>query len=101
MGVPARRPGQRSLLREQLQGDHPVIGTGYRKLEDDDVVQAGDEAACVSTLLSLDNTEGWHEIVPTDDDEEQGLGVYIGRSPGSITDADEMDWAERVFRRKV
>lgn len=69
---------------------------GYRVLDDDDVIQAGDETVCASTLWS--GNEEWGSI--GEDDGE----TFIGRTVRDMNDAghnNEMDVEERLFRRKL
>lgn len=75
------------ILRHAIADNHPVIGSDYR-LVDDDVLIAGDETACVSTLLSL-NGDRWRPIP------EEWIGQTIDNVLSADADADE-----RLFRRQ-
>jgi hypothetical protein len=41
------------MKRHELPPGHPVFGVEWKKLYDTDGLQAGDETACVSELLSM------------------------------------------------
>jgi hypothetical protein len=72
---------------------------GYRILDDDDVLQPGDETVCGSMILSQ-FYEGWHEMGPDDEDWRE----FFGRTVRDMNDRkhnNEMDTEERMFRRKV
>jgi hypothetical protein len=78
-------------LRDLLNGCH-----GYRVLDDDDVIQRGDETVCGSTLWS--GNEDWQVM---DDDY---FGNDFGRTVADMNNPKvnkEMDAEERLFRRKL
>lgn len=69
---------------------------GYRVLEDDDILERGDESVCGSTLWS--GNEEWFVM----DDED--FGEFFGRTVRDMNDRahnDEMDTEERMFRRRI
>ncbi len=78
-------------IRDLLNGN-----VGYRVLDDNDVIQRGDESVCSSTLWS--GNEDW--FVMSDED----FGDMFGRTVRDMNDRKhnkEMDAEERLFRRKV
>jgi hypothetical protein len=84
-------------LRKRLNPKHPVVGEGYRLLEDCEALRPGDQTACVSCLINpeADQLEwvgigGWADAVKM----QTPIGVLLG--PNS----DDADARERVFRRK-
>lgn len=71
---------------------------GYRVLEDDDIVQHGDESICASSLLGDDEEAEWYVMKVAD------FGDFFGCSVRSLNDPThnkEMDVEERLFRRKI
>lgn len=78
---------------QKISPRHPVFGEGYRMLDDDDVLQEGDQTACVSMLLGYDG-DRWVEV--TAEDFPNDLGKTIGWYREESSDADRWD---RVFRR--
>jgi hypothetical protein len=62
----------------------------YRPLKDDDVLCLGDETACTSLLNSTENYEGWNYV------EADAVGLTV-----EAYKRNDMDAAERVFRRRV
>jgi hypothetical protein len=77
-------------LREELPKRHAVVGDGYRLLSDDELLELGDETACISLLLSLEHFEGWHPV------EAKRFGRTVERD----LEADA-DRSERIYRRKA
>ncbi len=75
------------MLRNEINANHPVFGDGYRKLEDHETIEQGDQTACVSCLLSPEG-DTWVEI-------PEIVGMTVLDSL-----ADDADAEERVFRRK-
>lgn len=68
---------------------------GYRVLNEDDVLQRGDETVCGSTLLA--GHEEWQTM------EEDDFASFFGRTVKDMNDRthnNEMDTEERLFRRK-
>lgn len=80
-----------SELRD-LAPTHPVFGSEYRKLLQDDIIRIGDETGCVSTLLRQ-QPEHWRKIV---DGTWVGVTVKIAQE-----EQGDIDGRERVFRRRV
>lgn len=78
------------MLRD-IPANHPIIGNFYRKLTDDEVLQIGDETACVSTLFSKIHTEGWRSI------NNSGM---VGKTVAESYEEDA-DAQERIYRRKL
>ncbi len=76
-------------MRNRIAPSHPVFGDGYRKLNDDEVLQPGDETACVSILLSLAGDK-WVAADWAD-----------GKTTVLESLAEDGDGEERVYRRKV
>ena len=76
-----------TTLRAQIGKWHPIVGKDYRLLADDEVLQAGDETACVSLLLSLKFPEDWRAV-------DEDLGQTIAEWT-----KEDMDKDERLFRR--
>ncbi len=82
------------MLRRKLSRKHPVIGEGYRLLQDDDVLEAGDQTARVSCLISYEG-EPWISVLPQWNDD-------FGKTIRAVCeDGPDADGWERVFRRKV
>jgi hypothetical protein len=76
-----------------IDAKHALIGEGWRKLEDDDVLMSGDETACVSTLFA--GREQWGSI-------EQFTVFPLGKTVAFVCDEmGDMDGQERIFRRNV
>lgn len=69
---------------------------GYRILDDDDVLQRGDETVCGSTFLA--GHEEFH--VMSDDDFHTLFGLTVAQANDRKFN-DEMDAEERMFRRKL
>ena len=68
---------------------------GYRILEDDDVLQKGDETVCGSTLYS--GAETWSVV------KDEDWGELYGRTVKELNNSKinkEEDFDERLFRRK-
>ena len=82
-------------VRHQLSKNHPVIGEGYRLLQDADLLEADDQTNCVSTLLSLERFQPWRLVMP---EWKKDLGKSIKEVCENTEDA---DGAERVFRRRI
>ena len=82
--------------RYKVPATHAIFGDGYRMLNDDDVLEAGDETGCVSTLLSLEYSERWVSVMPSWAD-------AIGKPIIAIINMDspDADCADRLFRRRV
>ena len=82
--------------RYQISTTHAVFGDGHRMLTDDDILQEGDETACVSSLLSVEYHEGWCSIIPE-------WSSSIGKPISEIINEHSLDadHAERLFRRGV
>jgi hypothetical protein len=76
-------------LRKRISRTHPVVGEGYRLLGDVEVLQAGDQTARVSLLLSLEHPEGWNPV------EAEWLGRVVSHYLEGDGDANE-----RLIRRK-
>lgn len=69
---------------------------GYRVLDDDDVLESGDETVCASTLYS--GNEDWHRMRRSD------FGELFGRTVAEANSSavnDEVDVGERLFRRRI
>ncbi len=82
-------------LRHRIPYYHIIIGDDYDLLDDDDILQTGDETANASCILSIDHYIGWASIHPDWDD-------VIGKTIGFICDeTGDMDGNERIFRRKI
>ena len=81
-------------LRKRIGRDHPIIGRGWRLLEDDEVIREGDETERVSLLLSLDAAQDWIPVERSPD----WIGVSVRRACYEIGDC---DGTERLFRRRV
>lgn len=81
-------------LRHDLRAQHPVFGENWRKLADHEHLQAGDQTACVSMLLSLHGGR-WMEV-------EEEFSHCIGKTVReACSDENDEDGHERVFRRSV
>ena len=72
-----------------INPEHPVIGEGYTLLNNNDILNLGDETNCISTLLSP-NGNKWIKI------NKENIGK-------SITDCliNDADARERIFRRRL
>lgn len=84
-------------LRSKYDNLRDIINgcAGYRVLDDDDVIERGDETVCGSTLWS--GNEDWHVM------EDEDFGSFWGRTVRDMNDRahnDEMDTEERMFRRR-
>lgn len=73
---------------------------GYRILDDDDVIQEGDETTCASLLLSTMFGEDWHRMSRKSEDWRDMIGRTV-RDMNDPKHNDEMDVTERLFRRKA
>ncbi len=82
--------------RHNVPDDHTIIGTGYRLLQDDDILQEGDETGLISCLLSFDYYLPWQKISSEDWGEDLGKNIkWICEETGDI------DREDRIFRRKI
>lgn len=77
-------------LRLQISRTHPIVGEGYRLLDDHERVQLADETATVSTMLSLAGDK-WSPAI------ESEYGLTVGELCGDKSPY--MDCQERIFRR--
>lgn len=89
------------MNRHKMHPSHPVFD-GYRKLNDDDILEPGDEVASVSSLLLPDSPRLgpayglWASVMP---DWEDDVGKTI-EEICSKESADADAW-DRVFRRPI
>jgi hypothetical protein len=83
------------MNRKDVPAGHAIFGDGYRKLEDDDTLQAGDQTACASMLFTVEFREHWIDVVP---DWNDVLGETIR---AVCDDHGDIDGPDRLFRRKI
>jgi hypothetical protein len=87
MSLASRYDNMRDVINECV---------GYRVLDDDDVLERGDETVCGSTLWS--GNEEWSAM------EDEDFASFFGRTVRDMNDRkhnDEMDTEERLFRRRL
>lgn len=77
--------------KEKLRATHPVVGEGWRLVGDEETLQAGDQTARVSLLLSEEYFEQWLPVEKHD---------AVGKTMAEYLKNDG-DAAERVVRRRV
>ncbi len=78
--------------RHRVPAGHIIIGDGYRLLDDDEVIEEGDEEALLSCLLSLDYHLGWRAVCP------HAVGQTVAKE--CTWDAPNIDAWDRLFRRR-
>lgn len=84
------------MLRKRINPTHPIIGHGYRLLEDWERLALDDETACVTSLLSLQG-DTWRPVL-------SWVGnIYCNMTVGEILgpDSPDADKDERLFRRRT
>jgi hypothetical protein len=79
-----------SYNSSEISPTHPIFGTGYRKLADNETLMPGDQTACLSCLLSPTGTPGWVNA-----DWADGKTTVL---ESLENDADALD---RVYRRPL
>ncbi len=84
--------------RNNFPPNHAIIGTGYRLLQDDDILKEEDETGWISTLLSIEHYERWTRFYPNFPKWQS----YLGRTIKWICEeTGDLKGHERIFRRKI
>ena len=79
------------MTHHDISPRHAIFGENWRKLDDGDILQPGDQTACISTMLAPEG-DAWVDVPPDWNVYGKTVQWYCGES-------DDCDRCDRLFWR--